>query len=241
MPNAYFDFKQFRVAQDRCAMKVSTDACIQGAWLADVFRQKYPASILDIGAGTGLLSLMLAQALPQSRITAIEINEDACTQAAENVRNSPWSERVSVIQTALQDFRPQATFDTIICNPPFFHNHLESQDQNRRLARHSHTLTKEVLAGSILRCLSQEGEAGILYPTTEWLAWADIAQQQGLYVQQQLLIRPHEGKAPNRVVGIMGHRPVTDIATTELCIYEKGSRAYTPAFERLLSPYYLHL
>jgi tRNA1Val (adenine37-N6)-methyltransferase len=241
MPNAYFDFKQFRIAQDRCAMKVSTDACIQGAWLATVFRQNNPATILDIGAGTGLLSLMLAQELPDSLITAIEINEAACVQAAENIRNSPWAERVSVIQTALQDFRPQATFDAIICNPPFFHNHLESQDQDRSLARHSHTLTKEVLAESLARCLNQEGGAGILYPTTEWPAWVDIAQQQGLYVQQQLLIRPHEGKAPNRIVGIMGHHPVTDIDATELCIYEKGSRVYTAAFEGLLKLYYLHL
>jgi tRNA1Val (adenine37-N6)-methyltransferase len=241
MPNAYFDFKQFRIAQDRCAMKVSTDACIQGAWLATVFRQNNPATILDIGAGTGLLSLMLAQEVPHALITAVEINEDACVQAAENVRNSPWAERVQVCGKALQDMDDTSLYDAIICNPPFFHNHLESQDSHRSMARHSHTLSKEVLAEKVAQLLSADGKAGILYPASEWDAWIRIARKAGLHIHSQLLIRPHLHKAPNRVVGLMSRQAHPQTETTELCIYESGSRTYTPEFIDLLNPYYLHL
>lgn len=241
MPNAYFDFKQFRIAQDRCAMKVSTDACIQGAWLAAAFRQSQPSTILDIGTGTGLLSLMLAQECSKAIITAVEINEDACAQAMENARNSPWADRVEICCKALQDMDVALKYDAIICNPQFFHNHLESQDGHRSLARHSHTLSKEVLAGKAAQLLSPAGVAGILYPTSEWDAWVSIARNNGLYVQHQLLIKPYMHKAPNRVVGIMSRQMPVSVQTTVLCIYEAGTRNYTPEFIDLLNPYYLHL
>lgn len=241
MPNAYFDFKQFRIVQDRCAMKVSTDACVQGAWLAHIWQSKPPAAILDIGTGTGLLSLMLAQALPQAALAAIEINEEAYQQAMANVQESPWSDRIKVRRQALQEMDHAVQYDAIICNPPFFHNHLESQDEHRSMARHSHTLGKELLAEQVSRLLSTEGTAGILYPASEWESWEKIAAQQGLYLQQQLLIMPHARKDPNRVVGLMGRRREVQPAVTKLCIYEAGSRDYTPAFIDLLNPYYLHL
>ena len=241
MPNAHFDFKQFRVVQDRCAMKVSTDACIQGAWLARVWQSEPPAAILDIGTGTGLLSLMLAQALPEATIAAIEINEEAYQQAVENVQQCPWPDRISLRRQALQETDHAVQYDAIICNPPFFHNHLESQDEHRSMARHSHTLSKELLAAQVSRLLSPGGTAGILYPASEWESWEKIAALQGLYLQRQLLIKPHARKAPNRVVGLMGKHTEAQAQVAELCIYEAGSRDYTPAFIDLLNPYYLHL
>lgn len=241
MPNAYFEFKQFRVEQDRCAMKVSTDACIQGAWLAEVFKPLAPKTVLDIGAGTGLLSLILAQELEQAHITAIEINEAACLQARENMQRTEWKDRMQVVQAALQDIDNDRQYDAIICNPPFFHNHLESQDTYRNMARHSHTLSKEVLAEKIAALLVPEGRAGILYPVSEWDAWLQLARQNGLYLQQQLWVKPHEGKAPNRAIGVFVKAPVMIPENITLCIYERGTRQYTPECTRLLEPYYLNL
>ncbi len=122
MANDWFRFKQFLIQQDRCAMKVSTDACIQGA-LAGAYCAAVKAErALDIGAGTGLLSLMLAQQHPFLQIDALELDEAAYGQALDNCANSPWKHHVSLWHTALQDFRPPAgrSYDFIICNPPFF-------------------------------------------------------------------------------------------------------------------------
>lgn len=222
-------------------MKVSTDACIQGAWLARVWQSERPAAVLDIGTGTGLLSLMLAQALPEAAFTAIEINEEAYRQAVTNVQQCPWPDRITVRRQALQETDHTEQYDAIICNPPFFHNHLESQDEHRSMARHSHTLSKELLAEQVAQLLSPEGTAGILYPASEWESWEKIAARQGLYLQRQLLIRPHARKGPNRVVGLMGKQSEPQRSIAELCIYEVGSRDYTPDFIDLLNPYYLHL
>lgn len=241
MSNSYFDFKQFRVAQDQCAMKVSTDACIQGAWLAQCFAETEPASVLDIGTGTGLLSLMLAQALPQSQISAIEINEQAFEQALLNVRQSPWPEQITVYHSALQEFEQDRVFEAIICNPPFFHNHLESEAEARRTARHSNSLSKEVLAAEAVRRLAPGGWLGVLYPVSEWKDWMKAAAEQGFYAHRQLWIQPHGLKPANRVVGLFCQQAIAETKEEVLCIYESGTRNYTSEMIQLLKDYYLQL
>src|SRR5262245_25570320 len=121
MSNTFFQFKQFRIEQDKCAMKVSTDACIQGAWTPI---EENVRNVLDIGTGTGLLSLMLAQRKPGIRIEAIEIEEQAYKQAAENVAYSPWAEQIHVIPGDVRNDSLNRKFDLIVCNPPFFQNSL---------------------------------------------------------------------------------------------------------------------
>jgi tRNA1Val (adenine37-N6)-methyltransferase len=142
MANSYFDFKQFRIEQGNCGMKVSTDACIQGAWTPVPHGA---CRILDAGAGTGLLSLMLAQRAPEVMIDALEIDEAAAIQAGENISASAFADRIHIHHQDVRSFQPEDQYDLIICNPPFFINSLNSPEAARNLARHNHTLQQKDL------------------------------------------------------------------------------------------------
>ena len=134
MSNPYFQFKQFTVWHDKCAMKVGTDGVLLGAWASVQNAHK----ILDVGTGTGLVALMLAQrSLPDADIIALEIDEAAAGQARENVTRSPWKERVEVVQTDFRDYQSSDKFDVIVSNPPYFVDSLECPDQQRNAARHN--------------------------------------------------------------------------------------------------------
>ena len=130
MANDYFKFKQFTVRQDRCAMKVGTDGTLLGSWANG------GESVLDVGTGTGLIALMMAQRFPCAKITAIDISNDAFLQAEENVLASPYSDRISVLNIAFQQL-PHSIYDSIVCNPPFFENSLLCPDPERSMARKS--------------------------------------------------------------------------------------------------------
>ncbi|MET4758482.1 tRNA1(Val) (adenine(37)-N6)-methyltransferase [Endozoicomonas sp. NE40] len=150
--NTYFQFKQFRVDQDQCAMKVTMDACLFGA-LVDVEESQ---RILDIGTGTGLLSLMAAQR-SSAHIDAVELDDDAARQARQNVAQSPWSDRITVTQSAIQQFfgAPDG-YDTIICNPPFFENSLKAANDKRTMARHTESLSFSDLVQATSRLLHKK-------------------------------------------------------------------------------------
>src|SRR5437763_249939 len=136
MPNDFFRFKQFTIQQQYCAMKVCTDACLFGAWtVSTITNEKLPAGyVLDIGAGTGLLSLMLVQQLKNSIIHAIEIDGAAAKQAGENFVASPWGEQLNIFNTAIQSFSPTQRYDFITTNPPFFQDDLASPNAQRNIA-----------------------------------------------------------------------------------------------------------
>jgi tRNA1Val (adenine37-N6)-methyltransferase len=245
MPNDWFQFKQFAIQQDRCAMKVSTDACIQGAWAAgQLYKTGAQApSVLDIGTGTGLLSLMLAQLNSGAAFDAIELNKDAARQAAENFSASPWSNRFNLHHTSLADFYASYTgkqYDFIVCNPPFFHNQLQAPGQARNVARHSISLGKEELAGTAAGLLKATGRLCVMYPASEWADWEKTAVLHGLYPQAVLAVQPNSAAAPNRMIGLFGKEKESLIAKEQLVIYEQD-KGYTPAFARLLQPYYLKL
>lgn len=241
MANDWFRFKQFAIHQDRCAMKVSTDACIQGALAAAYCAATGKTRALDIGAGTGLLSLMLAQQNSALTTDALELDEAAFEQAAENCQASPWPGRIRLHHTALQDFNPPLLYDFIICNPPFFHNHLQAAQQQRNQARHSITLTKAALAAALQRLLDTPGSACILYPASEWPAWHETALEHGLHLQKLTRVIPMPGKACNRIIGWYGKAaPADHVPDEELVIYA-APQTYTPAFTALLHPFYLYL
>lgn len=223
-------------------MKVSTDACIQGAIAAAFCAVTQTATALDIGTGTGLLSLMMAQENPQLQLDALELDEAAYTQALENCHNSPWEDRIRVEHSALQDFKPadQGGYDFIVCNPPFFHNHLQAAQQQRNQARHSITLGKEELAVACAQLLSPEGQCCILYPASEWTAWQETAAQQGLYAQHILSVKPMPHKAANRVIGRYGKKAPSQLREEELVIYSEP-QTYTAQFRDLMQPFYLRL
>src|SRR5437868_5022622 len=144
MPNNYFQFKQFIIQQDNCAMKVCTDACLFGAYIANELQSIPVNTILDIGAGTGLLSLMLAQKTT-AVIDAVEIDNAAFEQAKENIAASPWKEKINTYHADISTFKTGKRYEHIISNPPFFEDDLRSNDEKKNFAKHDSSLTLENL------------------------------------------------------------------------------------------------
>lgn len=237
MSNSYFQFKQFRIEQGRCAMKVSTDACIQGAWTP---LQAGARKVLDIGAGTGLLSLMIAQRFPQVEIDAVELNEDAAQEAADNIAASPWNERIRVRQGDIRKIDLSGAYDMVICNPPFFTGHLQSDDDPRNDARHAHTLSAAELEQVLRRVLNGEGRVSLLLPVTEWESRAEYLERRGWFLLHRLDVRSKAGKQPERIVSIWARLSDQVPIREELTIY-KAHHQYTAEAEALLKDFYLRL
>jgi tRNA1Val (adenine37-N6)-methyltransferase len=237
MSNSYFSFKQFTVQQDACAMKVSTDACIQGAWTPLTENIK---RVLDIGAGTGLLSLMIAQRAPDAYIDAIELNGSAARQAEENVAASPFAGRINVLNADATAWQSDEGYDLIICNPPFFRNSLTGPNAARNAARHTASLNLHSLIEVIARNLAIDGLSSIMWPADEQEAFAALAADSGLYMQRTLLVRDRAGTRITRIIGIYGRQNCAQPAVEELII-KSADGSYMPEFCRLLSPFYLRL
>lgn len=240
MANTFFKFKQFTIHQEHCAMKVCTDACIQGAFTAQylVDRNTTVPAILDIGAGTGLLSLMLAQRIPAA-ITAVELDPGAAQQALDNFAASPWADRLSLTQTDIRKMDNGVVYDFIITNPPFYESALKSGHAQKDQAMHATTLSYKELIAAIDRQLSPSGEVSVLLPYTEFEIFREFALTAGFYLQQVLNIRQSENHGFFRVVGIFS-RSVCGATVKELAIHD-ANRLYTHEFVSLLTPYYLYL
>ena len=231
-------------------MKVSTDACIQGAWASRWLQQHHYSSnakILDIGTGTGLLSLMMLQLNPGDNIDAIELNSDAFLQAKKNFSSSPWVDQLAVYHHSLNAYLVKLAgdpgnkqYDFIICNPPFFHNHLQAQQKARNDARHSISLSKGDLAHAVSLLLDGQGIFCVMYPCTEWDDWLRVGRDHGLYALSAIEVRPKATMQPNRVIGLFSKQNNQRSETETLVIYEEDKN-YTEQFKALLQPYYLAL
>lgn len=239
MGNAYFRFKQFTVQQAGSAMKVCTDACIQGAFTAAHLRAQLPgpARLLDVGTGTGLLALMLAQA-GNYAIDAVELDAAAAQQASANFAASPWADRLTVHQTDIIDFRPAQQYPFIITNPPFFENSLQGPHARRTAAMHTTTLGYEKLIAAITGLLEPGGSFSVLLPYEGFNRFRPLAEGAGFTLQRLLDVRQTPGHSPFRSVGIFG--PGAALQPEQLVICN-DQRQYTPAFVKLLKDYYLYL
>ncbi len=234
MPNNYFHFKQFTINQEKCAMKVTTDGVILGAWVKcdDV------SCILDIGTGTGLLALMLAQRC-QVQIDAIDIDTSSCLQAIENVKNSKWFNRIKVINTSIQEYSAREIgYDLIICNPPYFSNSLKSPDEKRNRARHNDTLSNCELLECVKKLISEEGKFALILPYKEGKEFADISMNYGLYCNRAVNIKPYKSKDINRVVMELSRTKQTYESHELIIRNDDGS--YTQDYKNLTRDYYLH-
>lgn len=233
MRNPYFRFKQFTIQQGNCAMKVGTDGVLLGA-IAPVEQAK---SILDIGTGTGLLALMLAQRCPTASIDALEIDTDAAQQAQENVAQSPWK-HIRVMHTALQDYATEHTYQLIVSNPPYFVDSLKAPAANRNLARHTDSLSFTDLLHGVDRLLHPEGNFWVILPHNETERFQQLAMQVGLFVYHKIHVYPRADKPAKRIV--MGFSKVSKAVTEEnLTIENEQRHDYTPAFAQLTAPFYL--
>lgn len=230
--NTHFSFKQFTIHQDQTAMKVTTDACILGAY-TEVQNAK---KILDIGTGTGLLALMLAQR-SEAQIDGIEIEEISYNQALKNVKNSIFRDKIKLYHTDIQFFTPKNCYDLIVSNPPFFQNHLKAELQARNNALHTDTLSFEELLSSVIRLLSPNGTFVVLLPLYESLVLEAMASQLGLFPNKKLSIHHREGSKILRIITTFGF---TKSETKEEQLFIKNSdENYTTDFQRLLGDYYL--
>lgn len=175
-----FQFKQFTVQQDRCAMKIGTDSVLLGAWTPI---ENKPFSILDIGAGTGILSLMLAQRSAAEQIDSLEIDEDCYEQCVENFENSPWSDRLFCFHAGLDEFieEPEDEYDIIISNPPFYSEDYKSDNSQRDLARFQDALPFEDLVEAADLLLSENGIFAVIIPFKEEERFIDLCAEVELF------------------------------------------------------------
>ncbi len=244
MTNSWFQMKQFLIRQDRCAMKVTTDGCLFGAWVAaQVLQGKNSiATCADAGAGTGLLSLMLAQKKPNVFIDAIELDTAAAQQAKENTALSPWKDRIQIMQADIRDFIFPKKKDYIFSNPPFYEQELKSPFQEKNLARHSQQLTLAQLLLFIKNNLADAGNFFLLLPFKRESETKKMLKCSGLAAIQIIQLRPQEKKSQFRMMLQGSHAEAVqqDPATGDLSITDVSGN-YTEDFTRLLQDYYLHL
>jgi tRNA1Val (adenine37-N6)-methyltransferase len=240
VPNEYFQFKQFRIDQSDCAQKVSTDACLLGA-AADL---THATRILDLGTGTGLLALMMAQRAPAATIEAIEIAAAAAAQAAANVAASPWANRIQVHPMSLADYAATqpGLFSHIVCNPPFFRRSLAPPDAARATARHEGegSLTFGDISRFAAAHLEPGGTLTVLLPPPEMQQFEREAQASGLAVQARLAVHHRPGGRMTRCINEFGLRAPTEIRASSLVIQDAAG-TYSADFRALLSGFYLAL
>ena len=236
MPNSYFQFKQFRIEQDKCAMKVCTDSCVFGAYTG-VAQAKH---ILDIGTGTGLLSLMIAQR-SMANIDAVEINPAAQQQAQENFAASPWADRLHLHPASLQDFAKynRQVYDIILSNPPFFLSSLQSPDAAKNTAKHTGELLFDAILAFAQVHLLPEGRLYLLLPPAEATHFAMLAQARNLCLADTLEVYTRTGGKCIRHIQTYTFAPYKTPFTRQLYIRAADAITYTPEFVELLRPYYL--
>ena len=230
--NTHFSFKKFTIHQDKTAMKVTTDACILGAY-TDVHKAK---KILDIGTGTGLLTLMLAQRT-EAEIEGIELEEVAYNQAVENINGSIFQDKIKIYHADIQSFEPRNRYDLIVSNPPFFNNHLKAETQSRNNALHTDTLSFEDLLKSVIRLLSPNGTFVVLLPLYESAILEEMAKQLGLFANKKLNIHHREGSKILRIITTFGFTK-TEIQEETLLI-KNLDESYSFDFQVLMKDYYL--
>lgn len=238
MPAPFFQFKQFTVWHDQCAMKVGTDGVLLGAW-APV--QNGCSSVLDIGCGSGLVALMLAQRCPRALITAIDSDLGAFTQSNFNFRKSPWSSRLKAVHCRLQDFNPEKQgYDLILSNPPFFSNSLKTPHQARTMARHNDSLPLHDLLLYAAGALKKTGSIVVILPVTDKEKCVKLAESLELNCLHSLTVIPKPGAAPKRVMLVLG-RENSPEQTGELTIETEKRGIYSPQFTALVRDFYLKL
>ncbi|MGJ8683655.1 MAG: tRNA1(Val) (adenine(37)-N6)-methyltransferase [Nonlabens sp.] len=237
-----FKFKEFEVAQDRCAQKIGTDGVLLGAWAS---ADKNPYNILDIGTGTGVISLMLAQRFPSSQIEAVELDEDAFEQAASNFENSPWSDRMFCFHASFQEFFEEVddTYDLIISNPPFFESSSikENQeiDKNREQARFDEALPFEELIYGAYKLLDDDGIFACVIPHDREAHFLKIAAHYKLIPSRITHVKGTEGIAVKRSLIELRFRE-SDMKPTQLTI-EISRHNYTEDYIELVKDFYLKM
>lgn len=237
-----FSFKQFDVYQHKCAMKVGTDAVLLGSWAQG------GEKILDIGCGTGIISLMMAQRYPEAQITAIDIVADCCVQTRENADRTPWGDRIEVVNKSLQDYVTLKTgaafdavspeFDAIVSNPPFFVNSMKNPDKHRTLARHTDSLPFSSLARGVARLLKDDGVFCVMLTEECFREFTEEAWFSGLYLAEDIALKPKATKPVKRhLMKFVKDRNV--VAETHTYILQNADGTKTDWYKKFADEFYL--
>lgn len=231
MSNDFFRFRSFTVLHDKCAMKVGTDGVLLGAWAEGGSR------ILDVGTGSGLIALFMAQRYPDASVTAIDIEAGACRQAIENVAVSPFAGRISVIHSALQDLE-SVKFDSIVCNPPFYADTPDSRNTQRTMARSAATLSFADLFRHSARLLADGGSFSVVIPAATRNVFDTEAAFAGLFPLRACSLRTKPGKPVSRCLLSYGTRPAGRVDESEECLNDERMNR-SEWYARLTADFYL--
>lgn len=236
MAENIFHFKQFSVKQDLCAMKVGTDGVLLGSWVNGVGAKR----ILDVGCGSGLIAIMLAQR-SNATIDAIDIDESAFVQAKENILNCNWKERLNCYHISLQDhaLNSKIKYDLVVSNPPFFTNALKPENESRAKARHNHLLSFNDLIVSSWSLLTDQGVLSFILPFSDSHYVMGIAKEQGFFVKRTCEVRPGKDKAPKRMMVEFSKSKIDKRMHESIVIEEEKRHDYTTEYMNLTKEYYL--
>jgi tRNA1Val (adenine37-N6)-methyltransferase len=239
MPNDFFRFKQFTIYQRDVAMKVGTDSVLLGAWATVEASRAIHA--LDIGVGSGILSMMLAQRSANITVDGVEVDGQAFIQAQENVNRCTWSDRISLYNESFQQLadKHKETYDLIISNPPYFIQSLNSPDEQRNTARHSDSLSQEDLLKGVLNTLKPDGIFSVVFPVNEGLSFIQKAESKGLYCNRKTSVKANPNKEAKRLL-LEFSRTKTSINEQELCIDMGIRHEYSPEYIGLTKDFYLN-
>ena len=221
-------------------MKIGTDGILLGAWS----QAEQPQRILDIGTGTGLIALMMAQRFPNAVIDAVEIEPNAAEQAARNFAASPWPERLNLHHQSIQSFAasnvPDKAYSLIVSNPPWFVDSLKSNESKRNLARHTDSLSHEDLQNSVRLLLHTSGRSTVVLPFSDAASFIDSAHERNLFCRRQCLVRAKPGLSPHRILLEFETVPAeSPVILQELTIENEQRHDYTESFRTFTRDFYL--
>jgi len=234
MSETTFAFKEFVVHQDKCPMKISTDSVLIGAW-PKVEKAK---TILDVGTGTGIIALMIAQR-SNAKIDAIDIDAKAHQQAKENFAKSKWKHRIKAHHSSLQNFSANKKYDIIVSNPPFFLCPLTHKEKEGAQARFTHKLSFLDLVENVIRLLSSKGSFYVILPVDEGLCFTNEAEKRNLFLTNHIWVKTTDRKNfPKRI--LMRFEFVKKNIDDDKILVIKSENKYTEAYKELTKDYYLH-
>ncbi len=232
-----FHFKKFSIDDSKAAMKIGTDAVLLGSWV----NCRHESRILDIGTGSGILALMMAQRNPGTAIDAIELDSNAATLAQQNFRMSPWEGQITCLNKSFQQYAAETDkkYSLLICNPPFFTASLKTPEKARNLARHNDSLPVNELLQLTSHLLDKQGKAAFVFPADAFNDWILEAEKHSLYPQHITRVKSTSSHKPHRVLLLLSKIPFQKPMEDEISIY-LPDRSYTKEYQQLTSCFYLN-
>lgn len=231
-----FHFKKFSIDDSKAAMKIGTDAVLLGAWTTC----EYETRILDIGTGSGILALMMAQRNVKTQVDAVEVDPDAAALARQNAELSPWANRIHIFSSSIQEFsiKENQKYSLIISNPPFFTDSLKAPDISRSLARHNDTLPVKELLSIASKLLTEKGKASFIIPADAFQNWKAEAGKLFLYPARVTHVKSSPGRHPHRIMAVFSKDYDSETLENEFCIYSSAKK-YSNEYIELTKDFYL--